>query len=78
MCEITLLHHGFYAEGKYREETSTNLQSNPIVCVKFPIRTGTAWDPLILEGCAQLRDVYRGWNDHDDDVEFQSEDIYFF
>ncbi|KAI8439007.1 hypothetical protein MSG28_011306 [Choristoneura fumiferana] len=33
-------------EGKHREETCTYLRSNSMVCVKFPIRTGPAWEQL--------------------------------
>ncbi|KAI8421120.1 hypothetical protein MSG28_008213 [Choristoneura fumiferana] len=43
MCGITFeIYHELFGEGKHREETCTNLRSNSMVRVKFPIRTGPA------------------------------------
>ncbi|KAI8440877.1 hypothetical protein MSG28_009179 [Choristoneura fumiferana] len=58
-------------EGKHREETCTNLRSNSMVCVKFPIRTG-AWELWPKPSCSERRPVpssgtYKGWDDDDDD-----------
>ncbi|KAI8423432.1 hypothetical protein MSG28_012565 [Choristoneura fumiferana] len=61
-------------EGKHREETCTNLRSNSMVRVKFPIRTGPAWELRPKPSCSERRPVpssgtYIGWDDDDDDDE---------
>ncbi|KAI8432919.1 hypothetical protein MSG28_013829 [Choristoneura fumiferana] len=47
MCGITFeIYHKLYGKGKHREETCTCLRSDSMVCVKFPIRNGPAWELL--------------------------------
>ncbi|KAI8431677.1 hypothetical protein MSG28_016156 [Choristoneura fumiferana] len=70
--------HGFHkkhiklcGEGKHREETCTNLRSNSMVRVKFPIRTGPAWELWPKPSCSERRPVpssgtYIGWDDEKD------------
>ncbi|KAI8433439.1 hypothetical protein MSG28_015475 [Choristoneura fumiferana] len=66
MCEITFeIYHELYGEGKHREETCTNLQSNSMVCVKFPIRTGPAWELLPKPSHSERRPVpSSGWDNY--------------
>ncbi|KAI8432920.1 hypothetical protein MSG28_013830 [Choristoneura fumiferana] len=55
MCGITFeIYHELCGEGKHREETCTILRSNSMVLVKFPIRTGPAWE-LWPKPSSQLR-----------------------
>lgn len=44
MCKIEFkIDCEFYGQGKCHEESCTLLTSNLMICVKFPIRTGSAW-----------------------------------
>ncbi|KAI8441856.1 hypothetical protein MSG28_005540 [Choristoneura fumiferana] len=73
MCGITFeIYHELCGEGKHREETCTNLRSNSMVRVKFPIRTGPAWELRPKPSCSERRPVpssgtHIGWDDDDDD-----------
>ncbi|KAI8438163.1 hypothetical protein MSG28_010785 [Choristoneura fumiferana] len=65
------IYHELCGEGKHREETCTNLRSNSMVCVKFPIRTGPAWELWPKPSCSERRPVpssgtYIGWDDDDE------------
>ncbi|KAI8441452.1 hypothetical protein MSG28_015052 [Choristoneura fumiferana] len=69
MCGLTFeIYHELCGEGKHREETCTNLRSNSMVRVKFPIRTGPAWELWPKPSCTERRPVpssgtYIGWGD---------------
>ncbi|KAI8425451.1 hypothetical protein MSG28_007196 [Choristoneura fumiferana] len=54
-CGITFeIYHELCGEGQHREETCTNLRSNSMVRVKFPIRTGPAWELWPKPSCSAL------------------------
>ncbi|KAI8426699.1 hypothetical protein MSG28_014405 [Choristoneura fumiferana] len=58
MCGITFeIYHELCGEGKHREETCTDLRSNSMVRVKFPIRTGPAWELWPKPSCYERRPV---------------------
>ncbi|KAI8429366.1 hypothetical protein MSG28_000011 [Choristoneura fumiferana] len=58
MCGITFeIYHELCGEGKHRGETCTSLQSNSMVCVKFPIRAGPAWELWPKPSCSERRPV---------------------